>query len=133
MTAATPTFDDLLDSVPVPNQAVRAEPHRAGGLVLRVPIRKRWYMNPPFSWLMPFRQTRSLGLDRLGREVWQLCDGDRRTEAVIDTFAAAHRLTFHEGRLAVTQYLQTLTRNGLLAMVGRDEADGAGDDEEARA
>jgi len=118
------TFDDLLDSVPTPNEAVEENPSSLHGTVLRVPLRKRWYMHRPISWLLPFGGQRSLALDKLGREVWRMCDGRTCTEAIIDRFSLAHHVSFHEARLAVAQYLQTLTRYGVIAMVGLADEQG---------
>ena len=56
-------------------------------------------------------------LDRLGSQVWQLCDGVRTVEDVVDEFARLHRLTFHEARASVTAYLKMLVQRGVLAML----------------
>jgi len=61
-------------------------------------------------------EKRTLRLDRLGSEVWDLCDGQRTGEGVVDDFAQRHRLTFHEARAAVTVYLKTLVQRGALAL-----------------
>jgi hypothetical protein len=45
-----------------------------------------------------------------------LCDGKATVESIIDEFAARHRLSFHESRVAVTGYLKTLIRRGVLAI-----------------
>jgi len=50
-----------------------------------------------------------------------LCDGERTVEAIIDAFAAEHRLTFHEARVAVGGYLRSLMARGALAMVMAQE------------
>jgi hypothetical protein len=109
---------ELLDAVPVQNEAVRTEPQAGGGLVLRVPIKRRWYARPPISWILPFSRDRAVGLDRLGREVWEACDGDRTVEEIVETFSAAHELRFHEARISVMQFLRGLTRRGLVVLVG---------------
>ncbi len=122
---------DLLDAVPVPNESVRAEPQPSGrgpgggGIVLRVPLVRRWYMRPPLSWVMPFSRERAVGLDRLGREVWEACDGRRTAEEIIERFSRAHHLTFQEARISVMQFLRDLTRRGLIVMIGTP-TDGAG-------
>jgi len=55
-------------------------------------------------------------LDRLGSWVWKLCDGNRNVEQLVDDFAAAEGLSFHEARVAVTGYLKTLIQRGALAV-----------------
>ncbi len=118
MSELTHNFDDLLDSVPTPSDATEEHSAYADGRVLRVPLARRWYNGKPFSWLLPFRQHRSLRLDGPGNEVWGMCDGQTTMEAIIDRFSLAHHISFHEARIAVAQYVRVLTRNGLLALVG---------------
>ena len=57
----------------------------------------------------------------MGAEVLDLCDGKRNVERIIEQFAGAHKLTFREAQLAVTQFLRQLTRRGLTAIVGLNE------------
>ena len=109
---------EILDSTPVPNTRVRQSGQSDIDTVLSVPLKKRWYMKRLFSWFMPFGTDRRVGLDRFGKEVWLLCDGTTRTEQIVEEFARRHRLTFHESRLSVMQFLRDLTRRGMIVMVG---------------
>ena len=113
---------DLLDAVPLRSRTVRGEKRPDGGWLLRVPLRRRWYTRPPLAWLMPLSRERAISLDQLGSEVWQACDGRRTVEQIVDLFAAAHDLTFHEARLSVTAFLRLLTLRGLVVVVGRPKA-----------
>ena len=124
MSEPTPSFDDLLDSLPVRSESVELAESGLHAAVLRVPLRRRWYMRAPLSWMLPLRTHRALALDAPGREVWEMCDGQTTTETIIDRFSRSHYLSFHEARLAVMQYMQMLTRNGLIAMVGAGPAEG---------
>jgi len=111
------TFDDLLDAVPTPNSSARTEPAKTG-VHITVPTRRRWWMKP-LSLIMPFQREpkHTLALDSLGREVWEMTDGRTRTETLIERFAAAHGMSFHEARLSVTQFLRTLTYHGAVVVV----------------
>lgn len=106
----------LLDAVAVKNEAVR-EADRDGMLVLHVPIRKTWYNVPPFSWVMPYRPERGFAMDQLGAWVWQHCDGEQTIEHMIEAFAAKHKLRFHEARLAITSFLQSMVERGIVVLV----------------
>ena len=119
------SFDELLDSVPVRNVSARTEKSDRHALVVRVPIRKRWFNSPPLNWIMPAREMRSLGLDRVGHEVYQMCDGRTRTERIIEKFSHRYQVSFHEARLAVSRYLQMLVRHGVVALVGPRRGKGA--------
>ena len=109
---------DLLATVPVVNEAVR-ERKNGRTLVLYVPIRKRWWMRPPLSWMpgVQFRDERGVALDELGQEVWRQIDGRRSTEQIVETFADRHRLRFHEARLTVMEFLRMLMARQLIAAV----------------
>jgi hypothetical protein len=114
-------LEKLLDAVPTANSAVRVERH-GESVVLFVPIRKRFWMGPPFSWVLPYRKEKGFALDALGAEVFSACDGERTLEQIIEGFADRHRLRFHEARLAVTQFLRTLSERNLVALVVQERA-----------
>ena len=44
------------------------------------------------------------------------CDGRQTVEAIVDRLAANHKLTFHESRLAVMQFLRMLMQRGAVAV-----------------
>jgi hypothetical protein len=119
-----PTVDParLLDLVPAANRAVRVERH-GDQVVLFVPIRRRWWMHGPLSWLLPFRNEKGVALDRLGREVWEACNGERTLEQIVELFAERHRLRFHEARLSVTQFLRSLVERNLVILASREAAE----------
>jgi hypothetical protein len=125
--AGTLTLAEVLATVPVRNRAVRETRKNESETVLYVPMRERWFMGPPLSWLMPISKERGMSLDALGREVWEACDGLKRTEQLIDEFAGKHHLTFHEARVSVLTFLRELTRRGVIVMVKQgDGAEGSG-------
>jgi hypothetical protein len=116
-----PTIDPalVLDTVPSMNQAVRLET-RAEGAVAWIPIQKRWWMGPPFSYLLPYRKERGFALDSLGHQVLLWCDGTRTTEELIERFADRYKLRFHPARLTVLAFLRTLISRNLVVLVARD-------------
>ncbi len=111
--------DALLDTVPIANEAVQ-EVRDKGSLVLRVPIRQRWFNRGLFAIVLPYRQNKGYALDQIGEEVWRACDGKRTMEDLIDTFARRHQLRFHEARVAVTQFVQQMVQRGLLVLAVPD-------------
>ena len=106
----------MLEATPLRNAAAAVEADGAEGLRVTVPTARPRWLVPPLSWLMPVRRTRRVRLDRIGARVWALCDGARTVEAVVEAFAAAYNLTFHEARVAVTGYLRQLVQRGALAI-----------------
>ena len=121
--AARVSWRQMLESVPLRNVAARAERLADGTVRLYVRKVRPWYMKAPLSWLLQPRPERCLVLDRLGTEVWELCDGVRKVEDIVDCFAGKHGLTFHEARTAVTTYLKTLIQPGVLAIAVKNRND----------
>ena len=107
--------DPLLDAVPLRNQEVTLE-REGEGAVLRAPLRQRWWMKPPFGWFFPFRDSRGFGVDAYGMEVWEACDGNQTVKRICERFATTHAVSFGEARVAVYQFLQTLTKRELIVI-----------------
>jgi len=112
------SFDQLLDSVPIRNKAVEEKSADHDGLRLSVPFRRRWYMHPPLTWILPLGRSRTMRLDTLGREVWEMVNGRNTTETIIERFAERYHISFHEARLSVTQFLHLLTQNDAVLVTG---------------
>ena len=107
----------MLDARMVQNDAADVARETDGTVVIKVAtVRPRW-MVPPLRWIVPYKPERILRLDKLGSLVWELCDGRRTVEQIIDRFAERHHLSFHEARVSVTSYLKELLSRGALAVV----------------
>jgi hypothetical protein len=111
----------FLRAVPYLNQAAKFAPQPDGRVIASIPIPKPRFLVPPLSWLLPFSKVRRVELEPVGAVVLGLCDGRRTVEAVIEGFAARHKLSFREAQLPVTQFLRRLTERGLVAIVGADK------------
>jgi hypothetical protein len=111
------SWEDMLVAVPVKN--IEADAKRDEAKRIRVSVRtiKPRYMIPPLTWIIPYSKSRTAILDKLGTEIWDLCDGKRSVERVTELFAERHRLTFHEARVSVTEYIKMLVQRGALAIL----------------
>ena len=63
---------------------------------------------------------RTFGLDVLGREVYDMCDGRTNVSGIVRRFGAAHKISQPEAELSVTTFLKTLMSKGLVAMAARE-------------
>ena len=111
------SWKQMLAARPVQNAAANVERTDADSLKITVQKQKPRFMVPPLSWVMTPKLYRTVVLAGLGREIWDLCDGSRTVEEVVDAFADRYRLSFHESRAAVTGYMKLLVQRGALAMV----------------
>ena len=116
-----------LASVPIHNPAAGVL-RRERGVVVTLQGKRPAFLVPPLSWVIRPRLQRRMWLDSVGREVWELCDGERTVESIVDAFARNERLTFHEARISVVQYLKELMKRGLVAL---SVPDGSGEAETA--
>ena len=120
---------DLLDGVPVQNQAVRLQDWGKSA-ALYVPMRKRWWNGRPLKWIVPMREEKGFHLDATGREVWGLCDGRRTVEQVIEAFGQKHRIRFHEARQSVLMFMSMLVQRKLMVvLIDKDAPTDAGKEE----
>jgi hypothetical protein len=112
---APDSWREMLAATPIPNGAAEVEQTKTG-LLITVAIEKPASLPLPLRWVIHPRKERRLALDALGKAAWELCDGKRTVEEIIDAFAGRYDLEFHESRVAVTEYLRTLVQRGALAM-----------------
>lgn len=110
-----PGWRDMLAAVPIRNEA--AEVSRGAEEVrIRVALERPAWLRGPLRFLMRFRAHRSSRLTGPGLDVWTMCDGKCTTEQLVDRFARENRLTFHESRVAVGEYLKSLVQRGVIVM-----------------
>ena len=117
----TDRYQRSLRAIPVRNTEARVTPG-PGRDELTVEVRLRY--GPVLGLLrrlLKARTVKTYVLDAVGREVYEDIDGTRDFETLIDRFAERHRLTFLESRALLAQYLQILTRRGIVvATLPRD-------------
>ncbi len=116
------SWKQMLLAIPTPNTAANAKYDEESGLVtVTVKNIKPDYMIPPFSWVVHFSPKKDITLDKLGSQLWKLCNGRNTVENIIDKFKDAHELTFHEARTSVVEYLKKLIQRGVVAVIIQEE------------
>lgn len=110
------SWRSMLQATPLRNVAVTVTESHAGTVCIDVPLKPQRWMVPPISWILQPSGKRTVQLDAIGTEIWQLCDGQHTVEEIIDDFAQRYALTFHEARTAVTEYIKSLIKRGVLAI-----------------
>ncbi len=112
----------MLEAKAIRNAAASAETRADGTVRVTVRTQPLPWMTGALRWIIRPKQAKPFTLDRLGAEVWGLCDG-RRVEEMIETFAERHKLTFHEARASVSSYLRSLVQRGIVAVAYDNTAD----------
>jgi len=61
-------------------------------------------------------QIKKLQLDAMGTAVWDLVDGHRSVNRIVQIFAQTHRLDNKEAEVSVTSFIRELGQRGLLGL-----------------
>ena len=111
--------DRALGAKPERALAVSSEKADDGGLTLVVELEpKKW-----LRWLgVSGKVRRTFGLDALGAEVYNACDGKTTVRSIVRRFAKEHKISVAEAEISVTQYLQTLVSKALV-LIAVDRAE----------
>ena len=110
---------DALECVPVKNDRVR-ERYLADGLV------RLSYPTAPHPWLERLLgrfqsgsrelPPKKVELDELGTDVWRMLDQHLTVRQLIDLFAEKHKLHPREAEVAVTRFLYSLGKRGVIGI-----------------
>lgn len=106
-----PTVARIVDRTSLPD----------GGVRIKVPY-------TPSAWQkmllrIPGDALREFDLDAIGAEVLELCDGNKNVRYIINQFARQHQVDEHQAETAVTTFLRTMMRKGIITMVMPKGAD----------
>ncbi len=117
-------FRQALKAVPVRNAHVKATPLPEDPRRLEVEV-ELLYRTPLQRFLrrvLRAAPTKRYRLDRLGTRVYRMIDGRKTYGELVDEFAAEEKLTFFESRALLGQFLQHLSRRGLVVATVRKPA-----------
>jgi hypothetical protein len=109
------TPEEVLLSRPIRNQGLQTELTEEGGLKIIIERRREWWVKA-LSVLLPIPKRRPIELDPLGREVWELCDGEHTLRQMVKAFEERHKLSRAEAEWSLRTYLRDLAKRGLIAI-----------------
>jgi len=113
---------DALAMVPMRHPLVTWE--RTGSeVVLSIPLRedkiaqavKKMITSLKMAKELP--DSRKLALDEVGSFVWELCDGERNLDGIVQGLVREYKLTRREAEASVTTFLQTLAKRNLIGLM----------------
>ena len=105
--------DAALGAKPEQAPCVRREDREHGRLTVTVMLPRAGFL----KWITGSGDVeRTFGLDVLGREVYEACDGRTKVKEIIRKFARTHRLSLPEAEVSVTTFLKTMMTKGLVMM-----------------
>jgi hypothetical protein len=107
---------DALAIIPVRHPLVKWE-RKGKEVVLDVPMRDDALARIVKKLLKNLPGTRQIGLDAVGSDVWELCDGERDINSIVSALAKTHKLVRREAEASVTMFLQTLAKKNLIGLM----------------
>lgn len=111
--------EQALQAIPAINRLVTESRLDSGEVVIAYPVAVRPWMAKMLKLLgrePEALMTRKLQLDLLGTAVWDLIDGRRPVQDMIQRFANRYKLQAREAEVSVTQFLRELGRRGIIGM-----------------
>lgn len=113
------TRAEALACTPVKNAQITEARLETGEVLLTYPVRIRPWIAKlirRFGGGINRVQSKKLHLDELGTAVWDLMDGTRSVRQIIQRFATRYQLHPREAEVAVTRFLRTLGKRGLIGL-----------------
>ena len=113
---------DALAIIPVRHPLVKWE-RKDGEVTLSIPMRDDRMARTVKAIIKTLRmakelpECRQLGLDEVGSFVWELCDGARSIDGIVQTVTREYKLTRREAEASVTTFLQTLAKKNLIGLM----------------
>jgi hypothetical protein len=109
------TPEQVLLSRPIRNPSLATEAAEDGGLRIVIERRREWWVRA-LSVFLPIPKRRPIELDPIGREVWELCDGEHTLREMVKVFQERHKLSRAEAEWSLRTYLRDLGKRGLVVI-----------------
>ncbi len=109
------TPEQVLLSRPIRNEGLQAEPLPDGGIRVVVERRREWWVRA-LAVVLPIPKRRPIELDEVGKQVWDLCDGEHTLRDMVKVFQQRHKLSRAEAEWSLRTYLRDLGKRGLVVI-----------------
>ena len=105
---------EILSARPIRNPRAEINNLQSDRLEVTIPFQKPRGLTWFFRGKNELKRT--FELDRLGRTVWDLCNGEHTVRGMIEDFAAMQGLSTREAEVSMLAFLETLGRRGIIFM-----------------
>lgn len=106
----------MFKSKPVRNDRLEWEKNQDEEIVVTLKRDDSWKVRI-LSKLFWIPDQKTLMLDQLGTQVWEMCDGRTTVEAMIRNLSETHKLNLKEAEISLLAYLKKLGQKGLVGFV----------------
>jgi hypothetical protein len=120
------TPDQVLSSRPVRNANLQTEELDDGGIRIIAYRREAWWVRL-LAIVFPIPRERRIELDSVGKQVWELCDGEHTLKEMIGVFQRRHKLTRMEAEWSLRNYLRDLGKRRLVGFAVEESKENEGE------
>ena len=114
----------MFKSKPVRNDQLTWETNEEGEVTVTLQRGESWKVRA-LSKLFWIPNQKTLVLDEIGSQVWNMCDGRTNVEAMIRKLSGIHKLNVKESETSLLAYLKKLGQKGLVGfVVAKDDLPG---------
>lgn len=116
------TLQQQLAARPVRLVEAEVQEREDGGINLVVKLRQTKWSGWFFR--MPEGAKKTFELDEMGRLVWDNCNGKTSVQQIIRRLSRQYNLNLREAQVSTIQFLNMLTRKGLIGMTLKEPPGG---------
>ena len=111
----------MLKSKPARNDALTWEKNENDEVTITVERREDWKARV-LSKIFWIPKSRTLMLDQIGAQVWEMCDGKTSVDTMIRKLSNEHKLNLKEAEVSLLTYLKSLGKKHLIGfLVDKDD------------
>lgn len=107
--------EDILSAKPIRNPLIKWEIQESGDVQMVIPLKKTTKLKI-LSYLFRVPGRKTVVLDRLGTEVWLVCDGETTVNEIIEKLCKKHKMSRKESEVSLFSYLQQLVKRGYIGL-----------------
>ncbi len=105
---------DIRRARPIRNPAIRFESSDDGCIMLFVPVTQRGFLGRTVGKVVP--DDKQVELEQVGAFVWNLCDGKRSVQGIVEALQREYKLTKVEAEASLLAFLETLMKRKYIAL-----------------
>lgn len=113
----------MMNSRPARNDLLKWEKTETGEAQIKVTRQKTWKTRL-LSKVFYIPETRTITLDEVGTEVWQMCDGQTSVSTMIEKLRERYKLDRKEAEVSLLSYLKTLGQKSFVGFLVDGETAG---------
>ncbi len=106
---------EMFECRPIRHPSLDWEKNQREEVIIEIPLKKNfWARLLTKFFFLPERK--KINLDRIGSEVWMLCDGKNTVRNIVKILRKRYNLSRKEAEVSTLEYLRRLTQKGIIGL-----------------